>query len=77
MTILKIYITKRKKLRALAQATLYMNLQKRKVLMSAFFNAQFNYCWLIWMLNSRQNYNKIKHLNERCLRLIHNDKLSS
>ena len=24
-----------------------------------------------------QNKNKIKHLHERCLRLIHNDKLSS
>ena len=66
-----------RKLRALAPATPYMNLQKRKVLMNAFFNAQFNYCPLIWMLHSRQNNNKIKHLHERCLRLIHNDKLSS
>ena len=32
---------------------------------------------LIWMLHSRQNNNKIKHLHERCLRLIHNDKLPS
>ena len=31
----------------------------------------------MWMLHSRQNNNKIKHLHERCLRLIHNDKLSS
>ena len=29
------------------------------------------------MLHSRQNNNKIKHLHGRCLRLIHNDKLSS
>ena len=54
-----------RKLRALARATPYMNLQKRKVLMNAFFNAQFNYCPLIWMLHSRQNNNKIKHLHER------------
>ena len=46
--------------------------------MNAFFNAQFNYCPFIWMLHSRQkNNNKIKHLYERCLSLIHNDKLSS
>ena len=45
--------------------------------MNAFFNAQFNYCPLIWMLYSCQINNKIKHLHERCLRLIHNDKLSS
>ena len=36
-----------KKLRALARVTPYMNLQKRKVLMNAFFNKQFNYCPLI------------------------------
>ena len=29
------------------------------------------------MLHSRQNNNKIKHLHERCPRLIHDDKLSS
>ena len=29
------------------------------------------------MLHSPQHNNKIKHLHERCLRLIHNDKLSS
>ena len=45
--------------------------------MNAFINAQFSYCPLIWMLQSRQNNNKIKPLHERCLRLIHNDKLSS
>ena len=44
---------------------------------NAFFNAHISYCPLIWMLHSRQNNNKIKHLHERCLRLIHNDKLSS
>ena len=53
-----------------------MNLQKRKVLLNAFFNAQFNYCPLIWMVHSCQN-NKIKHLHERCLRLVYNNKLSS
>ena len=29
------------------------------------------------MLHSRQNNDKIKHLHEKYLRLIHNDKLSS
>ena len=44
--------------------------------MNALFSAQFNCCPLIWMLYSRQNNNKIEDLHERCLRLIHNDKLS-
>ena len=65
-----------RKLRALARTNPYMNLQKRKVLLNAFFNAQFNYCPLIWMLHSRRNNNKIKHSHERCLRLVHDDKLS-
>ena len=65
------------KLRALARATPYMPLKKKKLLMNSFFNAQFNYCPLIWMLHSRNNNNKIKHLHETCLRLIYNDKQSS
>ena len=64
------------KLRALGRATPYMSLEKKKLLMNYFFNAQFNCCPLIWMLHSRSNNNKIKHLNERCLRLIFKDKQS-
>ena len=65
------------KLRALARTTPYMNIEKRKLLMNSFFNAQFNYCPLIWMLHTRCNNNKIKHLHERCLRLTYCDKKSS
>ena len=45
--------------------------------MNSFSNAQFNYSPFIWMLHGRKNKNKIKHLYERCLRLIYNDKKSS
>ena len=65
------------KLRALARTTPYMSLEKKKLLMNSFFNAQFNYCPLIWMLHSRSNNNMIKQLHERCLRIIYNDKQSS
>ena len=64
-------------LRVLARAPPHMSLEKKKLVMNSFFNAQFNYCPLIWMLHSRSNNNKIKHLHERCLRLIYNDKQSS
>ena len=40
-------------------------------------NGQFNYCPLIWMLYSRSNNSKTKHLHELCLRLVYNDKQSS
>ena len=62
------------KLRALARATPYMKIEKKKLLMNFFFNAQFNYCPLLCILHSRCNNNKIKHLHERCLRLTYCDK---
>ena len=66
-----------KKLRSLARVTPYMTLEKKKIVMDSFFNTPFNYSLLLWMLHSRKNKNKIKHLYERCLRLIYSDKKSS
>ena len=66
-----------RKLNALARITPYMKLAKRRILMNAFFDSQFNYCPLIWMFHSRNLNNKINRLNERCLRVIYNDKTSS
>ena len=54
-----------KNLRAIARVTPYMTLEKKKIVMNSFFNAQFNHYPLIWMLHSRKNDNKIKHLHER------------
>ena len=68
-----LYKTANNKLRALKRATPYMSLGKKKLLMNSFFNAQFNYCALIWMLHSRSNNTKIKHQHESCLRIIYND----
>ena len=62
------------KLRALARVTSYMSLPKKNLLLNSFFNAQFNYCPLVWILHSRSNSNKIKHLHERCLRIVYQDK---
>ena len=45
--------------------------------MNCFFNAQFNYSPLIWMLHSRRNNNIIRNLHERCLTLIYNNKKPS
>ena len=42
------------KLRALARATPYITIEKRELVMNYFFNAQLNYCPLIWMLHSLQ-----------------------
>ena len=45
--------------------------------MNIFFNAQFNYCSLTWMLYSRRYNNVIRNLHELCLKLIYSDKNSS
>ena len=42
-----------KKLNAAARLTPYMELGKRRMLMNAFLNSQFNYCPVIWMCHSR------------------------
>ena len=66
-----------KQLRALARVASYMSLPKKKLLLNSFFNAQFNYYPLIWTLHSRSNNNNIKHLHERCFRIVYQDKQSS
>ena len=54
-----------------------MELPKRRILMNAFFKAQFNYCPIIWMFHSRSLINKINRLHERCLRIIYKDRHSN
>ena len=39
-------------------------------------SAQFNYCALIWMIQSRFINRRIKNLHKRCLPLVYSDKTS-
>ena len=48
-----------------------MSLVKSKTLMKVFIESQFNYCPLIWMLHCRALNNKINHIHERALRVVH------
>ena len=67
-----------RKINALARVTpSFMGLSKSKLLVNAFFTAQFSYCPLIWMYHSRRNNRKMNMLHERCLGIIYNDKQSS
>ena len=66
-----------RKLNALARLTPYVELGKRRMLMNAFFNSQFNYCPVICMCHSRALNNKINRLHEQCLCIIYNDKTST
>ena len=58
------------KLKALTRIASFMNITKRKILINAFFNAQFSYCPLTWMFHSRK-------LHERCLRIVYNNNTST
>ena len=66
-----------RKVCALTRVTSGMSLSGKGTLMNAFFNSQFNYCFLIWMCYSLENNNKMNRLHERCLRITCNDKRSS
>ena len=61
------------KLHALARVVNFMDLAKRKSLMKSFITDQFNYCLLIWMFHSRQLNSRINKIQERALRLVHQD----
>ena len=63
-----------KKLNALASVTNYIELHKRRILINAFFKAQFNYYPAVWIFHNRPLNNKINRFHERCLRIIYNGK---
>ena len=67
------HIKASRKLQALARVAPYMDLSKRRFLMNAFFNSQFNYCPLVSMCHSLALNKKINRLHEHCLIFIYND----
>ena len=42
-------------------------------LFKVFFESQFQHCLLTWMFYSRNTNNRINHLQESGLRLVHDD----
>ena len=66
-----------RKINALSRIAPYMNIAKRRLLMNSFFASQFNYCPLVWMCHHRSVNNKINRLQERCLRIVYSDSVSS
>ena len=67
-----------KKLHALERTANAMSFEKRRTLIKAFIESQFNYCPLIWMFQSKIMNNKINRIHERVvLRLVYSDHVSS
>jgi len=65
------------KLNALARVSSYMDFPKKKILFNAFFDCQFAYSPLAWMIHHRDSNHKINRVHEKCLRVIFNDKNST
>ena len=66
-----------KKINALCRISSFMSLEKRRTLMKAFIESQFNCCPLTWMFHSRTLNNKINGIHERALRTVYSDYNSS
>ena len=65
------------KLHAIAHISSYLNKNKLRLIMNAFFSSQFGYCPLVWMFHNRTCNNKINFLHERMLRIVYKDYKSS
>ena len=65
------------KLSALSRVRHYFSFKKRKLLMKTFIESQFSYCPLIWMFHDRTMNSKINKLQERALRIVYQDYVSS
>ena len=65
------------KLSTLSRLTKFMILWRKGPLYKAFVEPQFKYCPLTWILHSLKTNYKINRLQDRPLRLIYNDHISS
>ena len=61
------------KLAAISRIAKFMSLEKRKLLITSFFDSQFEYCPLSWMFHSRTLNNRINDLHYRALRIIYKE----
>ena len=65
------------KLNALARISSYMNINQRKCIMRAFISSQFGYCPLVWFFCSRKINNRMNRIQERALRIVYKDYVST
>ena len=66
-----------KKLTILARMANILSFPKMRSLIKSFFESQFAYCPLVWMLFNRTLNNRINTLHERALRILYKDGIST
>ena len=55
----------------------FIGFNEKKILVQSFVYSNFDYCPLVWYLSSTKSLQKIEKIQERALRFLHNDHLSS
>ena len=60
-------------LNAIGKIKKYMGFKEKEILLNSFVYSNFNYCPLVWHFCSSKSLNKIEKMQERALRLLHND----
>ena len=65
------------KLNALLRITWSLNFNQRKLLLNAFIASRFSYVLVVWMFHSIKLNNTINKIDERALRLVNKDYISS
>ena len=66
-----------RKLSALSRMSSFLSFDKKRIIFKAFFESQFKYCPLVWMFHGREVNQRINRLNERALRIVDNDYIST
>ena len=66
-----------RKLTILARMSNILSFPKMKLLIKSFFESQFAYCPLVWMLYNRSLNRKINKLHERARRILYKDDIST
>ena len=73
----KVYDKASQKFNALSRISSYMNINHRKRIMKAFISSQFGYCPLDWFFCSRKVNNRMNRIQERTLRIVYKDYVST
>ena len=66
-----------KKLPVSERLSKFMSFKQKRIFKNAFVESQFGYCPLIWIFPSRKGNSKINHLQERSLKIVYNDYITS
>ena len=67
---------KTSRLNAWKRLGFYIPLDTRKILANSFIISNFNYCTLVWYFSRAKQLQKIKKIQERILRFLHDDYVS-